>query len=402
MLERYILEQILTDNILREEKILSPWACRSSQGRRLHPQREKVPDHKNIRSVFFHDTDKIIHSLAYARYIDKTQVFSFFENDHITHRVLHVQFVSKIARVIGRVLRLNEDLIEAISLGHDIGHPPFGHEGESVLNKLCHKYKIGGFSHNVQSVRFLMELENRGAGLNLSLQVLDGILSHNGERIEQRLEFNPRKNWGIFLSQYKRALRDEKFSRNIVPMTLEACVVRIADVIAYIGRDIEDAIKLNIIKRKEIPLRVKKILGDRNDKIINTLVNDVIENSRGKDCIVLSKNVYRALRELRDFNYRRIYFNEEIKGENSYKVRQMFFVLFENYRKDFVSCRKKYRNMYYPELRNFVLGMHKEYLENNHPARIISDFIAGMTDKFFLNQFKKMVLPQSFGLKLHK
>jgi dGTPase len=159
-----IFSKIVLDNLQRERKVFSKYACKNNKGLR------KYPDRENIRPIFFHDTDKIIHSLAYSRYIDKTQVFYLFENDHITHRVLHVQFVSKIGRVIGRCLKLNEDLIEAISLGHDLGHVPYGHDGEAVLHELCRDNKIGCFCHNAQSVRFLMEIEQGGKGLNLSLQ----------------------------------------------------------------------------------------------------------------------------------------------------------------------------------------------------------------------------------------
>ena len=185
-LKNDVFSKIILNNFSREKKILSKYACRSNKGKRRYPEREKIPDRENIRPIFFHDTDKIIHSLAYTRYIDKTQVFYLFEHDHITHRVLHVQFVSKIGRVIGRCLRLNEDLIEAISLGHDLGHVPYGHDGERVLNDLCIKHKIGFFCHNAQSVRFLMEIEDKGQGLNLSLQVLDGILAHNGEMLNKK------------------------------------------------------------------------------------------------------------------------------------------------------------------------------------------------------------------------
>src|SRR5690554_121962 len=155
-----IAGEIIKNNLLREYKSFSKFACKSSKGLRRY--QEDIPDKKNIRPTFFHDTDRILHSLAYTRYIDKTQAFFLFDNDHITHRVLHVQLVSKIARTIGRFLKLNEDLIEAISLGHDIGHVPYGHDGERYLNEICKKYNLGYFCHNAQSVRALMELEKNG------------------------------------------------------------------------------------------------------------------------------------------------------------------------------------------------------------------------------------------------
>ena len=176
-----IADKIVKQNHVRELKNLSKYACRSIKGNRLEPDRERIPDRKNVRTTFFHDTDSVIHSRAYTRYIDKTQVFYLIENDHITHRVLHVQLVSKIARTIGRFLRLNEDLLEALSLGHDVGHAPYGHDGEEYLKNFCKKMRIGTFAHNAQSVRLFTEIENFGKGLNLTLQVLDGILCHNGE-----------------------------------------------------------------------------------------------------------------------------------------------------------------------------------------------------------------------------
>ena len=176
-----IFNEIIKNEYKREAKTLSRYACKSSESIRF--KEEKIPDRSTIRPAFFHDADRIIHSKAYTRYIDKTQVFSLFENDHITHRVLHVQLVSKIARMIGRCLRLNEDLIEAIALAHDLGHVPYGHEGERYLNEICQKNNLGYFCHNAQSVKFLMELERRGKGLNLSLQVLDGVLSHNSQNM---------------------------------------------------------------------------------------------------------------------------------------------------------------------------------------------------------------------------
>lgn len=377
----------------KEDEYLSAFACKSREGVRLHKDEKK---YVSFRPTFFRDTDRIIHSRAYSRYIDKTQVFSFFQNDHITHRVLHVQFVAKIARVIGRALRLNEDLIEAISLGHDIGHPPFGHDGESELNAICQEYKIGAFAHNAQSVRFLVELENRGEGVNLSIQVLDGILSHNGERLDRKIYFNPKKKRKDFFDEYHKAMASKNAALNITPMTLEAAVVRIADIIAYIGRDIDDARKVGLIRKKKdrLPRQAEKILGVTNDRIIDTLVKDVIYASYNKDHIGLSKRVFAALKDLKEYNYANIYFNPVIKRENA-KIRHMFRYLFTTYLESLTSQRHDSE-----VFRHFIDGMHKRYLRVNPPARIVTDFIAGMTDKFFLNEYSSLTLPRSFGLRL--
>lgn len=386
-----IFSRIVIDNLQREGRALSKFACKSMKGIRKYPDREKIPDRENMRSVFFHDIDKIIHSLAYSRYIDKAQVFYLFENDHITHRVLHVQFVSKIGRVIGRCLRLNEDLIEAISLGHDLGHAPYGHEGEEVLHKLCKENKIGCFCHNAQSVRFLTEIEQRGNGLNLSLQVLDGILAHNGEILSKKYRPNHGKTWRDFEEEYRKCLTEENYSKEILPMTLEGCVVRISDVIAYIGRDIEDAIMLKLIKRENIPQAIKNVLGDSNDKIINNLVLDLIKNSYDKDYLVFSKDIFKALVELMEFNLIKIYSNPLIKTQ-THKINNMFRQLFEKY---YQNLENEDRDS--PIYRYFLLGMGDGYRKRTDKKRVVIDFIAGMTDDYFNNQYRELFVPQSFG-----
>ena len=390
-----IFSSIVLSNLQKERKSFSKYTCKSNKGIRKYPEREKIPDRINIRPIFFHDTDKIMHSLAYSRYIDKTQVFYLFENDHITHRVLHVQFVSKIGRVIGRCLKLNEDLIEAIALGHDLGHVPYGHDGEKVLHNLSKKNRIGCFCHNAQSVRFLMEIENAGEGLNLSLQVLDGILAHNGEMLSEEYIPDYGKTWEKFENEYRKCFNKENYSKKIFPMTLEGCVVRISDVIAYIGRDIEDAIKLRLIKRNEIPKEIRQIIGASNDKIINNLVLDLIENSYGKDYLGFSKDVFRALEDLKRFNYEYIYLSHRIKTQ-AHKIENMFIQLFNKY---YEHLEKEDKNS--DLFRYFLNDMNSDYRKHTNKARIIVDFMAGMTDKFLNNQYKKLFVPQSLGYDLN-
>ncbi len=393
---RAVYNEIVKNNVKREARTLSKYACKSNKGIRRNPARERISDRINIRPTFFHDTDRIMHSLAYTRYIDKTQVFFLFENDHITHRVLHVQFVSKIARVIGRCLKLNEDLIEAISLGHDLGHVPYGHDGERYLNKIYYEKTQNFFNHNAQSVRFLMELENRGRGLNLTLQVLDGILCHNGEIVERIYEPDNSKNWDKFLEEYEKCWTIKDYSKKIRPMTLEGCLVRICDVIAYIGRDIEDAIVVKLIKRKDIPAEITSVLGNTNRSIIDTLVRDIIVNSYDKPYIMLSKDKFDALKLLLDFNYKNIYMNPKKMTENA-KIQTMFETLFEVYLRQLDEESQK-SSIYTWHLKN----MNKSYLKNNSKPRIVLDYIAGMTDDFFNNQFKEYVLPRSYGYYIKK
>lgn len=386
-----IEKEIIAKNKIREERTLSPFACKSTSAVRFFP--EEVPDETNIRPAFFHDTDRIIHSMAYTRYIDKTQVFFLFENDHITHRVLHVQLVSKIARTIGRFLRLNEDLIEAIALGHDIGHAPFGHDGEDYLDRLCQENDVGHFRHNAQSVKFLMEIEQRGNGLNLTLQVLDGILCHNGEFISECYQPAPEKSWPDFFAEYNRCWQDGDLKR-LKPFTLEGCVVRVSDVIAYIGRDIEDAISVNLISREDIPEEITAVLGTTNREIVDHLIKDLIKNSFGKNYLRFSPRTLNALLALREFNFRKIYLNPK-KQTQDHKIANMFRLLFQKY----LSCLQS-GELSSAIYTNFLNHMKPEYREKTAPARIVVDFISGMTDAYFQNKFKELFLPKSFGATL--
>jgi len=391
-LDSSIAKEILEKNLKREYKTYSQYACLSNSAVRFHE--EKIPDKINIRPPFFHDTDKIIHSLAYTRYIDKTQVFYLFENDHITHRVLHVQLVSKIARVIGRALSLNEDLIEAMSLGHDLGHVPYGHDGERKLNELSFKESNEYFCHNAQSVRALEFLENKGKGLNLTLQVLDGILCHNGELMLSKYKPDFGKTQKRFIKEYNECWTVKGSSKNIIAMTLEGCVMRISDVIAYIGRDLEDAITLGLIKRKDIPEKVSETIGNTNSQIINNFILDIINNSYGKDYIMLSDDIYGAIREFYDFSVDAIYNNPK-KSTQDEKIKNMFDVLFYKYMDDLKSDKQKTSIT-----KNFLKTKTEKYLTETSLSRMVCDYIAGMTDDFFNNEFKHCVVPESFGYKI--
>lgn len=365
-----------------EEYRLSPMAALSRHAVRKIEDEEVVRGHRQNFSV---DTDRILHSLAYSRYIDKTQVFYLIQHDHITHRVLHVQLVSKIARTVGRLLKLNEDLIEAIALGHDIGHTPFGHDGERILSDLCEAHGIGKFLHNIQSVRFMQEIERKGKGWNLSLQVLDGFLTHDGELHSQALEPQRDKCFDTLESEMKRKVEDP--TMNLRPMTLEGCVVRMADTISYIGRDIEDAIRLGLIKRVEIPEDCKAVLGETNGTIVYTLVENLITNSLDKAYVCFSNDVGAALKSLKEFNEMNIYRNPKVKEQN-HKIRLMFELLFEKYLRE-LEAQDEDSDIYM----GFLDGMSNEYREKTPHAGIVRDFIAGMTDEYFLGQCHKNLVP---------
>lgn len=370
------MENQINVNMQKHEQNLSKFAAKDSDAVRFHPQK------KDFRTDYFRDIDKIIYSLSYIRYVDKTQVFSNNENDMISKRISHVQMVSKIARTIGRALNLNEDLIEAASLGHDLGHVPFGHEGEKILNEISLRYNEGFFAHNVQSVRTLMNIENKGLGNNITLQVLDAILCHNGEMV-QNIYKPEEKTKEIFLKEYNESYKNKDILKKIKPMTLEGCVVRISDVVAYIGKDIEDAIRLGIIKKEEIPTNITTTLGNSNSEIVNTIVNDIVLNSIDKNYIKLSENVFIALKELIEFNYKKIYAKANTKEElQMFKI--MFNNLFDLYYNQIINNEKN-EDIY----KLYLNEMDSSYLENNSSARIVIDYMAGMTDNFFNYQYKK-------------
>ena len=372
----------------RERQHLSSYATLSAEAVRRQPEERLLQGHRQEFSV---DADRILHSQAYTRYIDKTQVFSLIKNDHITHRVLHVQLVSKVGRTIGRYLGLNEDLIEAIALGHDIGHPPFGHDGEGYLSEICVKHGIGTFQHNIQSVRFLEKIERKGRGWNLSLQVLDGILCHDGEVHSARLA--PRKKKTFSALEQEMETKKKNPRTELIPMTMEGCVVRMADTISYIGRDVEDAIRLNLIRREDIPERCKKRLGDTNGSIVYNLVEDILLSSMGKNFVAFSPEVADTLKEMKDFNIERIYRNPAIKTQAA-KIKRLYADLFAKYLKDILD-----NNQESGIFKDFLDGMSPSYLEETEPAEVVRDFIAGMTDDYFLEQGQIAFMPHPLPRK---
>ncbi len=333
------------------------------------------------RPPFFHDADRIIYSLAFSRYMDKTQVFTFQKHDHITKRMTHVIYVSKIARSIGRFLNLNEDLIEAAALGHDLGHTPFGHVGEAFLNEISVEAGIGYFNHNIQSVRLLMNIENYGEGLNISLQTLDAIMCHNGEFALEKYE-PVVKTRSEFLKEYEASYHDANVIKKLKPMTLEGCVVRISDLIAYLGRDIEDAIRLKIITIDEVPASIKEVLGVTNREIIATIINDLIKNSQGKPYLKLSPEVYEAIIKLKQFNYKHIYAKAYTPKKRA-ELKNIFKTLYETYLADLKSHNKESSIVKYYEV------MSSKYQKNSN-ERIVIDYIAGMTDDFCLKEYNKI------------
>jgi dGTPase len=370
---------VINDNMKKKNSLISEYACKDSEAIRLFDEEDN-----DIRTAYFRDIDRILYSLSYTRYMDKTQVFSFNDNDNISKRMTHVQMVSKIARTLGRALCLNEDLIEAAALGHDIGHVPFGHVGERILNDISLRYGEGYFNHNIQSVRTLMYVENNGKGSNISLQVLDAIMCHNGEL--ELDEYRPcKKNKDIFLDEYNKCYTDKDMIKKLVPCTLEGCVVRISDIIAYIGRDIEDAIRMNLITIDEIPSSVTSVLGTSNREIINNIIMDVLENSYDKDYIKVSDKVFKAIKDLKAFNYEYIY-KKANSDEQIYLYNKMFNTIFDTYLNDVKKDNKNSRIFTI-----FLNDMDSKYLDNNSAERKVIDYIAGMTDDYMESEYERII-----------
>ena len=371
------LEQV-KKNMEAKNNYLSKMATKDSEAFRF----TEVKDN-DFRTPFFRDIDRIVYSLSYTRYMDKTQVFSFNDNDNISKRMTHVQMVSKIARTIGRALGLNEDLIEAAALGHDLGHVPFGHAGEKILNEISLRNNEGYFNHNVQSVRTLMTLENNGKGSNITLQVLDAIMCHNGEL--ELDEYRPyKKDKDIFLKEYEETYKNKDMIKKLVPMTLEGCVVRVSDIIAYIGRDIEDAIRMNVINPSEIPKEISDVLGLTNREIINTIINDLVDNSIGKDYLKLSNNIFQAIKSLKKFNYEHIY-----DKANSKEMLDLYDKMFnEVFDKCLNDIKTKNKNGHIYTI--FLNDMSDDYLEQTSDERKVIDYIAGMTDDFIVSEYNNI------------
>ena len=382
----------MAERMADRDSLLSPRATRNDAYLRRSCRK---PEEPVIRPPFSRDADRIVHSKAYSRYIDKTQVFYLVENDHITHRVLHVQLVSKIGRTIGRALGLNEDLIEAIALGHDIGHVPYGHLGEKFLDELCTEHGIGRFRHNVQSVRFLDTVED----CDLTLQVLDGILCHNGEVHDQSLVVEGEADWDSFAEKQKRI----EEGGDVLPLTSEGCVVRCADSISYLGRDLADALEVEVIDERDleefpgicrdlfgITGKGKEAFHDINRRVLDVLIRDIITESYDADCIAFSGRASACVEAFKQFNMDHIYENARLIA-NREKIRFMFRYLFDRILEDVREGRKG--SPVYEDLIE-APWVSPRYIAAAGPAERTRDFIAGMTDRYFEQVFRQSILPE--------
>lgn len=357
---------------------------------KLHPKAAFSKDHSRLlgleddyRLPYKRDIDRIVHSKAYARYTDKTQVVYLVENDHITHRGLHVQFVSNFARGIAELLQLNLDLVEAIALGHDVGHPPFGHEGEEYLSALSLIYCQTPFAHPWQSCRLFSDIEP----LRLGLAVYDGFLCHDGGSTELPLIPHYGKTWEMHMSE--KAIKLAQPNAVFIPGTLEGCLVKLCDTISYLGKDIEDAIHLGILSREQVPIT---ILGVTNREILNGAACDIIENSYGKEYISLSPEVLEAIKVLRKFNFENIYVHPLLKTQSA-KIQRSYGILFETLLSNYQDENEKSYLW-----NHFLSDKPASYFEGATAGRIVIDYISGMTDSYFMRTLKEFIIPERIHL----
>lgn len=323
----------------RELEFLSPYAAFSSKSKGREVEEEQC----DIRPVYQRDRDRILHSKAFRRLKSKTQVFLSPLGDHYRTRLTHTLEVSQNARTIAKALRLNEELVEAIALGHDLGHTPFGHAGEYALNKVCDL----GFAHNEQSVRIVKRLEKKGLGLNLTWEVRDGILNHQTAG---------------------------------TPHTLEAKIVRLSDKIAYINHDIDDAVRAKVLTEDDIPLEYREILGFSLRERLNRIIHDIVENSDDKNDILMSDEVSKAMKNLRAFMFENVYTNDRAKGEEN-KAENLLMALYEYYMKHTDELPKEFLDL-------IEDGERKE--------RVVCDYIAGMTDQYAVTVFNNIYIPKQW------
>ena len=332
----------IRENLERMEEIsLSPFATLSVNSR----GRDREEPQCDIRPVFQRDRDRILHCKSFRRLKHKTQVFLSPKGDHYRTRLTHTLEVSQNARTIAKALRLNEDLVEAIALGHDLGHTPFGHAGERILNELCDE----GYRHNEQSVRIVEKLEKDGKGLNLTWEVRDGILNHQ---------------------------------TSMMPHTLEGKIVRLSDKIAYINHDIDDAIRAKVMSEEDIALEIRKVLGMTTKERLNTLIHNIIMNSMGKNDIVMSEEIGGAMQDLRKFMFQKVYTNPAAKGEEA-KAERLLCELYAHYMGHIEILPEQYQRM---------------HSEGEKKERVVCDYISGMTDQYAVAKYREFFLPKAWEI----
>ena len=389
-LSEEIQEKIMKD---RAEYWENPYAFKDDNIVRRRMDHDKAT---LWRPAFVRDCEKIMHLPMYNRYADKTQVFSLYKNDDISRRAQHVQLVARIARNIGSLLGLNIDLIEAISLGHDIGHTPFGHAGESKLSELYYAQTGKYFKHNVHSVRVLDKMYP----LNMSLQALDGILAHNGELELREYTPKPYSDFSDFDEKINKCYLDKNADRELIPATLEGCVMRVSDIIAYLGKDRQDAIKIGLLSGTEQSYQKSKI-GTSNAEIINNMVVNIVENSYGKPYLKMDEDFFEAFSTGKKENYELIYKADKVQSVYDNSIYPMMEQLYEKLLADAKSHNKEsvlYRHHIDYINENIKFYATPNYHEND-PNDIVVDYIASMTDDYFVDLYNYLFPNGKYGVK---
>ncbi len=380
-LSKELQERIIED---RANHVVNPYACKNEDIIRRDPSHDKA----NLwRPAFVRDVEKIMHIPYYSRYMDKTQVFSLYHNDDITRRAQHVQLVARIARNIGSVLNLNTDLIEAAALGHDIGHTPFGHPGEYKLSEVYYANTGRLFNHNIQSARVLDVI----FPLNLSLQTLDGIICHNGEMECKNYKPKHYEDFTQFDAKMEECYLDQSAIKRLVPSTLEACVVRVSDIIAYLGKDRQDALRLGICDDNEV--FSGGVIGKTNAEIINNMIVNIIENSYGKDHLEMDDAYYEAFSLAKKENYQRIYKQKDVETVYEESIYPMIEKMYEYLLKEAKSLSKD--SMLYKHHISYIEELTGPYRRGPAyseiaPDELVVDYIASMTDDYFVELFRHL------------
>ena len=360
-------------------------------------RRDMSHDKANLwRPAFVRDCEKIMHLPFYNRYADKTQVFSLYKNDDISRRSQHVQLVARIARNIGSLLGLNLDLIEAIALGHDMGHTPFGHAGERKLSELYQARTGRYFNHNVHSVRVLDGM----CPLNISMQTLDGILCHNGEMELEKYMPDRYADFALFDEKVENCYLDQRAIKKLIPATLEGCVVRVSDIIAYLGKDRQDAEKLGLFDKK--PEYTSGKIGTSNAEIINNMIVNIVENSYGKEYLKMDQEYFDAFSAGKKENYELIYRIDKVEKVYAENINPMMEQMYEKLLKDAKAEDKKsvlyeHHVAYIKEITKY--SSHKRNYEDTEPNDMVVDYIASMTDDYFVDLYKHLFPESKYDVK---
>ena len=381
--ERAYLQQVSQEN----EQHLSPYATRHSQAIFEYPE-QADDDSDLVRPAFVRDVDRVLNNAFYNRCMDKTQVFPFYKNDDLTRRSFHLQLVSQTARKIGMALRLNTALIEAIALGHDMGHTPFGHGGEYILNDLSREHTGRCFNHNVHSVRLLRTVAQR----NLSLQTFNGMLCHCGEKAFLEYHPQPCPDFATLENMMERCYLEPGHSQNLRPSTLEGCVVRICDILAYLGKDRQDALSIGVLDNQSYYV-YDNVLGSTNWEFIRNASANLIKCSMQRDCLAMDEEVFEAISSIKQLNEQTIYQSPQAHETLDLYIAPMMARLYERFLED-VKAGDESSYIYRHHINAWMMKDNKDYC-NQPPDDIVIDYLASMTDEYFVDLHNRLFPQQA-------